>query len=294
MTALLAHIAAGRVPNERLSSGGASEATLPAATRARLWFNDSMAETGTDARPPLLQPDSALFLDFDGTLAEFAQHPDGVTIDAGLPALLADLRERLGGAVALVTGRTLAGLDAVTGLPPRAAAGLHGLELRFESGRTVSAGIPDGASHIARQLREQFRADPRLVIEDKGAGVALHWRLAPERSQECIAAMTEVAASPEFEILRGHAVIEARPRGTNKGAALAALSKHGSFAGRRPVFVGDDVTDEDGFRSAALLGGFGVKVGPGETAARYRMSDVGEVHAWLASSLAALTDGATS
>ena len=130
------------------------------------------------------------------------------------------------------------------------AAGLHGLELRFESGSTVSAGNPDGASHIARQLREQFRADPRLVIEDKGAGVALHWRQAPERAEECIAAMKEAAAAPEFEILRGHAVVEARPRGTNKGAALAALSRHGSFAGRRPVFVGDDVTDEDGFRAA--------------------------------------------
>jgi trehalose 6-phosphate phosphatase len=251
-----------------------------------------MAETGKEARPPLLQPDAALFLDFDGTLAEFAQHPDGVTIDAGLPALLSGLRAHLGGAVALVTGRTLARLDALTGLPPNTAAGLHGLELRFESGWTVSAGNPDGASHIARQLRERFRADPRLVIDDKGAGVALHWRQAPERAQECIAAMKEAAAAPEFEILRGHALIEARPRGTHKGTALAALSKHGSFAGRRPVFVGDDVTDEDGFRAAALLGGYGIKIGPGETDARYRMAGVGEVHAWLAKSLESLAGGA--
>jgi trehalose 6-phosphate phosphatase len=247
-----------------------------------------MAETGTEARPPLLQPDSALFLDFDGTLAEFAQHPDGVTIDAGLPALLSGLRERLGGAVALVTGRTLAGLDAITGLPPESAAGVHGLELRFQNGDTVSHANPTGASGIARALRERFRADPRLVVEDKGAAVALHWRQAPERAEECVAAMTELAASPAFEILRGHALIEARPRGTSKGAALAALSKHGSFAGRRPVFVGDDVTDEDGFRAAALLGGYGVKIGPGETAARYRMAGVGEVHAWLAKSLESL------
>ncbi len=265
----------------------------PAAIPVHLWSNDPMAESGTEARPPLLQPDAALFLDFDGTLAEFAQHPDGVTIDAALPALLAALRARLGGAVALVTGRTLARLDALTGLPPQTAAGLHGLELRFESGRTVSAGNPDGASHIARQLREQFRADSRLVIEDKGAGVALHWRQAPERAEECIAAMKEAAAAPEFEILRGHALIEARPRGTNKGAALAALSNHGSFAGRRPVFVGDDVTDEDAFRAAALLGGYGVKVGPGETGAHFRVSDVDEVHAWLAESLSVLTRRAT-
>ena len=253
-----------------------------------------MAESGTEARPPLLEPDAALFLDFDGTLADFAQHPDGVTVDAELPALLAGLRARLDGAVAVVTGRTLAGLDDIAGLSPRAAAGLHGLELRFESGHTVAPANPQGASRVARQLRERFAADPRVVVEDKGAAVALHWRRAPERSEECIAALTEAAAAPEFEILRGNAVIEARPRGTNKGAALAALARHGSFAGRRPVFVGDDVTDEDGFRAAARLGGYGVKVGPGETAARYRMSGVDEVHAWLAESLEALTSGAAS
>lgn len=260
---------------------------------ARLWFNDSMAETGTKVRPPLLQPDAALFLDFDGTLADFAQHPDGVTIDAGLPALLGELRVRLDGAVALVTGRTLAGLDAIAGLPQQAGAGLHGLELRFQTGQTVSSANRNDASHIARVLRGRFGHDPRLIIEDKGAAVALHWRQAPERAEECIAAMKEAASSPEFEILRGHAVVEARPRGTNKGAAVSALAGHGSFAGRRPVFVGDDVTDEDGFRAAALLGGYGVKVGPGETAARYRMSGVDEVHAWLAESLEAL-GGASS
>jgi trehalose 6-phosphate phosphatase len=251
-----------------------------------------MADTGTEARPPLLQPDSALFLDFDGTLAEFAQHPDGVMIDAELPALLAELRARLDGAVAIVTGRTLAGLDALGGLPPQAGAGLHGLELRFEPGMTVSSANPDGARHIARRLREKFARDPRVVVEDKGAAVALHWRQAPERAEECIAAMNE-AISPEFELLRGHAVAEARPRGTNKGAALAALARHGAFAGRRPVFVGDDVTDEDGFHAAAALGGYGVKVGPGGTAARYRMADVGEVHDWLAASRDALAHGAT-
>jgi trehalose 6-phosphate phosphatase len=255
---------------------------------ARLWFNDAMAESGMEARPPLLEPDAALFLDFDGTLAEFAQHPGGVTIDAGLPALLAELRAQLGGAVAVVPGRTLAGLDAIAQLPTPAGAGLHGLELRFETGETISSAHPDGASRIASMLQRRFAVDPRVVIEDKGAAVALHWRQAPERAEECIAAMGQAAASPAFEILRGHAVVEARPRGTNKGVALAELLKHGSFAGRRPVFVGDDVTDEDGFRAAAQLGGYGIKVGPGETAARYRMAGVAEVHAWLASSLKAL------
>jgi trehalose 6-phosphate phosphatase len=242
----------------------------------------------------MLKPDNALFLDFDGTIAAFAQHPDGAMLDAGIPALLAGLRARLGGAVALVTGRSLAALDARTGLAGYAGAGLHGLELRFESGQTTSFANPTGARHIASRLRERFASDPRIVVEDKGAAVALHWRQAPERAEECNAAMSQAVATPEFEILRGHAVVEARPRGTHKGAAIAALVKHGSFTGRRPVFAGDDVTDEDAFRAVALLGGYGVKVGVGPTAAHYRVADVGEVHDWLAASLAALGRDAAS
>jgi trehalose 6-phosphate phosphatase len=257
-------------------------------TAARLWSNGVMADSGTETPPPMLKPDNALFLDFDGTIAAFAQHPDGVTLDAGVPALLAGLRARLGGAVALVTGRSLAALDTVADLPRYAAAGLHGLELRFESGQTVSSGNPAGASRIARRLRERFGSDPRIVVEDKGAAVALHWRQAPERSEECIAAMKEAVTPPDFELLHGHALVEARPRGTHKGAALAALARQGSFASRLPVFVGDDVTDEDGFRAAAALGGHGIKVGPGATAARYRIAGVQGVHGWLAASLAAL------
>jgi trehalose 6-phosphate phosphatase len=236
----------------------------------------------------MLKPDDALFLDFDGTIAAFAQHPDGVTLDAGVPGLLAGLRAQLGGAVAQVTGRSHAALDAIAGLPRYAGAGLHGLELRFDSGTTTSLANPAGASDIARRLRERFAADPRVVVEDKGAAAALHWRQAPERAAECIEAMKQAVTTPGFEILHGHMLVEARPSGTHKGAALSALSKQGSFTGRRPVFVGDDVTDEDAFRAAAALGGYGVKVGAGATAAHYRVAGVPEVHDWLAASLAAL------
>lgn len=253
-----------------------------------------MADTGSDARPPLLRADAALYLDFDGTLAAHAPHPDGVTVHDSLPALLAGLRERLAGAVALVTGRPLATLDAIVGPPRYAAAGLHGHEWRLETGATTVPESPAGAGHIVRALRERFGSDPRLVIEDKGTAVALHYRRAPERAGECIAALQEIAASPDFEILRGHAVIEARPRGADKGAALRSLASHAPFTGRIPVFVGDDVTDEDGFRAAASLGGYGVKVGPGPTAARYRITAVDAVHDWLAASLAALEKGAAT
>jgi trehalose 6-phosphate phosphatase len=253
-----------------------------------------MAETITDAPPPLLRANAALYLDFDGTLAAHAPHPDGVTVHDSLPALLAGLRAQLEGAVALVTGRPLATLDAIVGPPRYAGAGLHGLEWRLESGNTISSGNPVGASRIVRDLRDRFGTDPRLVIEDKGAAVALHYRQAPERAEECIAAMREIVTDPEFELLRGHAVIEARPHGADKGAALRAFAANRPFAGRVPVFVGDDLTDEDGFRVALDLGGYGVKVGAGPTAARYRIAAVEAVRGWLAASLAALAGGAST
>jgi trehalose 6-phosphate phosphatase len=250
-----------------------------------------MAETGTEARPPLLHADAALFLDFDGTIAAFASRPDGVTIDEQLLTLLERLYTRQGGALALVTGRSLASLDAMLVSARYAGAGLHGLEWRVASGKTISSANPVGARRYAVALRERFRADPRIVIEDKGATVAIHWRQAPERAEECVAAMREIVASPEFEILLGHAVAEARPRGADKGSALRALSTHPPFKGRRPVFVGDDRTDEDGFFAAQELGGHGVKVGPGTTIARYRIATVTGVRDWLAASLAALGPG---
>jgi trehalose 6-phosphate phosphatase len=246
-----------------------------------------MAESGAEARPPMLKPDNALFLDFDGTLVAFAQQPDGVTVDAGMPALLASLHERLGGALALVTGRTLAQLDAHLGPPRYAAAGLHGHEWRLATGKLHQSGKPVGVGRILSGLRERFGSDVRVFIEDKGASVALHYRRARARAEACKAAMRELAG-PEFEVLQGHCVVEARPRGIHKGAALEALAAHPPFAGRRPVFVGDDVTDEDGFRAALEMGGHGVKVGPGPSIARYRLASVAAVHDWLAGSLLVL------
>jgi trehalose 6-phosphate phosphatase len=251
-----------------------------------------MAETGKEARPPVLQADAALFLDFDGTIAALAPEPDGVTIEPGLPDLLARVHERQGGALAIVTGRPLEVLDAILGPPRYAAAGLHGLEWRLETGKTHRSGNPVGAGRILEAVREKFVRDRRLVIEDKGSGVALHFRRAPERATECIAFMREIVTSPELEVLRGHFVVEARPRGVHKGAALQALSRHAPFAGRRPVYVGDDRTDEDGFRAALVLGGYGVKVGPETSEARYRLPSVGAVHAWLAASVAPPGQGA--
>jgi len=251
-----------------------------------------MAETGKEARPPLVRADAALFLDFDGTLAAYAPHPDGVTIERGLPDLLARLRERLHGALAIVSGRPLEALDALLGPPRFAGAGLHGLEWRLAAGKTHRSGNPAGARHILEAVTVQFGTDRRLVIEDKGSSVALHWRRAPERAAECIAFMREIVTAPEFEVLRGHAVVEARPRGVHKGAALREFLRHAPFAGRKPVYVGDDRTDEDAFRAALVAGGHGVKVGPEPSEARYRLASVGAVHTWLDESLARIGTGA--
>ena len=250
-----------------------------------------MAETGMEARPPLLTAAAALYLDFDGTLAAYAPHPDGVTVVESLPALLAGLRERLGGAVALVTGRSLASLDALIAPDRYAGAGLHGLELRRQSGATTRASDTPATAALLGNLRERFAGDPRIVIEDKGPAVALHYRRARARADECIAAMRELAAGTGLQVVMGHAVVEARPGGIDKGGALRSLAAQPPFADRQPVFVGDDVTDEDGFRAASELGGYGIKVGPGASVARYRMAAVEDVHAWLRASLASLSPG---
>jgi trehalose 6-phosphate phosphatase len=248
----------------------------------------SLADRDTDIRPPLLAADSALYLDFDGTLAHLAPHPDRVTIQHRLPALLAALRERLQGAVAVVTGRRLATVDALIAPALLPGAGLHGAELRLGENGIVQLRHAESLPALARALHARFDADPRLVIEDKGAAVALHYRQAPERAAECITAMRELATAPDVEIIHGQQVVEARPHGVDKGEALRALAAQTPFAGRVPVFVGDDVTDEDGFRAAAALSGWGIKVGAGRTCAQHRLDSVDAVHLWLRASLQAL------
>lgn len=241
--------------------------------------------------PPPLSATAALYVDFDGTLAEIALHPDHVVISQSLPELLAALYERLGGAVAVVTGRRLADVDALLAPIWLPGAGLHGAELRLDPRKTRRMREPQGMPALVEALRERFAADRRLFIEDKGSAVALHYRLAPERGEECVAAMRALAGAPGLEIILGRMVVEARPRGASKGGALHMLAACPPFVERPPVFVGDDVTDEDGFRAAADLGGCGIKVGSGETVAQYRIGEVHEVHAWLLASLRALERG---
>jgi len=234
-----------------------------------------------DAPPPLADlAEASLFLDFDGTLVTLADRPDGIEVPRHLPSLLDRVAAALGGRLAILTGRALADLDRHLAAPHLAAAGSHGLELRGVEAEDTAA--PQALAEARTALAHFAAGAPGLLVEDKPASVALHYRLAPERESAALALAESLAARTGLAVQRGKMVVELRPPGADKGDAVRALMAEPPFAGAVPVVVGDDLTDEDGFRAAAALGGFGILVGAArETAARYRLPGVEAVHAWL-------------
>ncbi len=205
----------------------------------------------------------AFFFDFDGTLVDIAPEPDAIAAAPGLVAALARLAEAADGAVAVVTGRPHATVDLHLRPLRLPAAGIHGLELR-RSG--ADAPGPLGGAAMLDAARAAFAAliaaDDRLLVEDKGVALAIHFRRAPDRADAIMDAVRGLAADGLLLLQRGKMVVELRLPGPDKGAALAILMEGRPFRGRSPVMFGDDLTDEAAFRAAAALGGTAVHVGP--------------------------------
>lgn len=233
--------------------------------------------------PPALFAGASLFLDFDGTLVEFADRPDQVVADDGLRELLTRLDFRLEGRLAVISGRSIAQLDAMLGAAAQtiALSGSHGCEHRWK-GVSTQPHRPPSLDLAAQRLRVFAEMNPGTLVEEKSYGVALHFRMSPELEQDAIAFARQVAGDLELGLQGGKMMIELRVPGGDKGVAVRRMMDLPPMKGTTPVFIGDDQTDEHGFRAAAELGGVGILVGePRESAARYLLRDPAAVRAWL-------------
>lgn len=227
---------------------------------------------------PEIAADWALFLDLDGTLLDIAPRPDAVVVPPGLVDSLRGVAARLNGATAIVSGRPVRDVDRFLA-PLEMPGGFgHGTEIRLpgcdpapsEAARTLPVGWLD-------RLREAASGWAGVLVEPKPYGVAMHFRLAPGREAEVRALMERCAADCDgYSLLPAHMAFELRPTGASKALPVEVLMRHAPFGGRRPVFVGDDVTDEDGMEAARRHGGFGLHVG------RDFQGGSAEVRAWLA------------
>jgi trehalose 6-phosphate phosphatase len=224
--------------------------------------------------PPLSQ--AALLLDLDGTLLDLAPRPDAVVVPPGLPEALRASRRLVGDAVAVVTGRPVETVDALLGDAVFAVAGEHGGAIRHGPGQAMERSPlptpPGGWLVEAERMAEQH---PGTLLEHKARGFALHYRAAPDAGQPLREGLERMlTGSAEFELLPAHMLWEVRPRGADKGKAIRALMDRAPFVGRLPVFVGDDVTDEDAIAAAEAMGGIGLRV-------QDAFVDAAGVRAWL-------------
>lgn len=239
-------------------------------------------------KPPPASPDWAYLLDVDGTLIRIAETPQAVLVERSLLELIGNLHRATGGATALVSGRTISDLENRIGLPQLPLAGLHGLERRDSTGRLwIHAAPPAAKSAIRDALAPVLAHHPGLFLEDKGLTLALHYRRAPRLAGYVHRLMRRFADWPEqgLELQRGKYVVEIKPAGIDKGTAVVEYLAESPFKGRRPVFIGDDATDEHGFTAVNQGDGVSIKVGTGISCARYRLPDVDAVHLWLGAAL---------
>jgi trehalose 6-phosphate phosphatase len=227
----------------------------------------------------------ALFLDIDGTLLDLAPSPEAVEVPPTLVPLLRRLHDRLGGAIAFVSGRTIDAIDTLFKPLKLPAVGVHGGEIRGPDGqlridRTL-VGVVQSAEPV---LREAIAGIHGVVLENKHSAIALHYRNVPERGREVlkVAELVVAGMGGQFAVLMGKCVVEIRPRHQTKGMAIEQLMQLPPFAGRTPIFAGDDCTDEDAFEVVNRLGGVSVHVGTSSTTdAKHRLATPDEVRGWL-------------
>ncbi|GGH55207.1 trehalose-phosphatase [Frigidibacter albus] len=237
-------------------------------------------DTLNTAPPALVPEEDAIFLDFDGTLVDIALRPDAVQVPEGLAEMLMDLHAMCGGALALVSGRAMGEL---AGFLPRFTGpliGSHGAESRGLDLPGASHSVDLAALH-ARFA--EFAAANGLLAEPKPHGAAIHFRSRPEAEAMARAFASEmISLHPGLTLQPAKMAFELRPEGATKDTALRLVADAAPFAGRRPVYLGDDTTDEPALIWAQELGGIGVKVGEGASAARWRLASPDAVRAWLA------------
>lgn len=233
-----------------------------------------------------LRPDRswALFLDVDGTVLHLKPRPDAVAPSARVCRVLDGLTDCLGGAVGLVSGRPISQIDALFRPRRLPAAGQHGLERRDARGRLLRPPRPDGLDRLRDGLKKRLEGRAGVILEEKSHALAVHYRQAPRERR----AMLDLAAdlvprlAPGMQLIDGDMVVEIKPAGASKGSAIRDFMNEPPFRGRLPVFIGDDTTDEDGFRFVDSAGGVGIRVGPSERSeARYALSGVDQVVGWL-------------
>lgn len=226
----------------------------------------------------------ALFLDLDGVLAPIESRPEDVGPDPRRTHLLDTLIEALDGRVAVLSGRALADVDRILEGRVTSAAGVHGLQRRSADGRVETHGAEADVALAVEGLTQTLRVEiaDGVEIENKGVGVAVHYRNAPDRAAGVRHATTTLARDHGLHLQPGHMVVELKGGDTDKGQALTAFLAEPPFAGARPVMIGDDRTDEAAFRAAETAGGFGILVDPRwVSAARYGLADTGAVTDWL-------------
>ncbi|WP_133500477.1 trehalose-phosphatase [Cognatilysobacter terrigena] len=233
--------------------------------------------------PPPVQSHWALFLDVDGCLLDFADHPGDVHVPDGLGDALMRLSRALDGALALVSGRRIAQLDTLFPGLRVPAAGLHGLELREAIDHAPALDAPPELQHVRDAAEQIALAHPGAIVEDKGVALALHWRGSPAARSplEAIAA-SALANLPGYRLQHGNCVVELRPSHADKGDAMRRLMGVDPFVDRTPVFAGDDLTDEDGFAAANALGGLSVRVGDRQpTRATHTLPGTDALRRWI-------------